>query len=108
MIIKTSELQGPALDYAVAIAEGANFAFLIKPWYIVPFSSDWAQGGPIIESENISVTLENGEPWAAWNNSDIRDNAEYFGYGDAPLIAAMRCYVASKLGEEVEVPDELA
>ena len=22
-------------------------------------------------------------------------------------IAAMRCYVASKLGEEVEVPDEL-
>lgn len=25
----------------------------------------------------------------------------------APLIAAMRCYVASKLGEEVEVPDTL-
>lgn len=29
------------------------------------------------------------------------------GYGPTPLIAAMRCFVASKLGDEVEVPDEL-
>ena len=29
-------------------------------------------------------------------------------YGPTPLIAAMRCYVASKLGEEVEIPEELA
>jgi hypothetical protein len=28
-------------------------------------------------------------------------------YGDTPLIAAMRCYVASKLGDEVEIPKEL-
>jgi hypothetical protein len=26
------------------------------------------------------------------------------GYGITPLIAAMRCYVASKLGDEVEIP----
>ncbi len=31
----------------------------------------------------------------------------FTSYGSTPLIAAMRCYVASKLGEEVEVPDEL-
>ena len=30
-----------------------------------------------------------------------------YGYGPTPLIAAMRCYVASKLGDEVEVPVEL-
>jgi hypothetical protein len=34
-------------------------------------------------------------------------------YGPTPLIAAMRCYVASKFGDDlvlfkVEVPDELA
>jgi hypothetical protein len=29
------------------------------------------------------------------------------GYGHTPLIAAMRCYVASKLGDEVEIPQEL-
>lgn len=29
-----------------------------------------------------------------------------YPYGPTPLIAAMRCYVASKLGEEVEIPDE--
>ena len=28
-------------------------------------------------------------------------------YGPTPLIAAMRCYVSSKLGDEVDVPDEL-
>ena len=27
--------------------------------------------------------------------------------GDTPLIAAMRCYVASKLGDTVELPEEL-
>lgn len=29
-------------------------------------------------------------------------------YGPTPLIAAMRCYVASKLGDEVEIPEELS
>jgi hypothetical protein len=28
--------------------------------------------------------------------------------GPTPLIAAMRCYVASKLGDEVELPEELS
>jgi hypothetical protein len=28
-------------------------------------------------------------------------------YGPTPLIAAMRCYVASRLGDEVDVPEEL-
>lgn len=27
--------------------------------------------------------------------------------GPTPLIAAMRCYVASNLGEEVEIPEEV-
>lgn len=27
--------------------------------------------------------------------------------GPTPLIAAMRCYVASKLGDNVEIPEKL-
>ena len=27
--------------------------------------------------------------------------------GPTPLIAAMRCYVASKLGDDVDIPEEL-
>jgi hypothetical protein len=64
------------------------------------YSTDWAQGGPIIEREK--MTLEwTGEDWMAY----IRHDEEYFG--PTPLIAAMRCYVASKLGDAVEVSNEL-
>jgi hypothetical protein len=31
----------------------------------------------------------------------------YLRFGDTPLIAAMRCFVASKLGDEVDVPEKL-
>jgi hypothetical protein len=30
---------------------------------------------------------------------------EYEHDGQTPLIAAMRCYVASKLGDEIEIPE---
>ena len=31
----------------------------------------------------------------------------YLEHGPNPLIAVMRCYVASKLGDEVNIPEEL-
>ena len=67
-------------------------------------STDWAQGGPIIEREGIDLQYQGGDndKWAA----DMF-GAECSVYGDTPLIAAMRCYVASKLGDEVEIPEEL-
>ena len=67
-------------------------------------STDWAQGGPIIEREGVLFTRTNdGEMYRAWI---VRRNAS--AIGPAHLIAAMRCYVASKLGDEVEIPEELA
>jgi hypothetical protein len=107
MKVKTSELTGAALDWAVAMAEnwaGADFE-------VKPYSTDWAQGGPLIEREEISISREFASSrveWAAWTPALIRDDAEAFGYGPTPLIAAMRCYVASELGDEVEIPEELA
>ncbi len=117
--IKTNELTGAALDWAVAKCEGINEeAFNL--YYTPTESSDldthgypefhystiWAQGGPIIERERILVQPEIGKEGAgnAWSAIAIEG---FECFGPTPLIAAMRCYVASKLGDEVDVPDEL-
>lgn len=65
-------------------------------------SASWAQGGPIIEREMIELQPFGPYGWNAINFS--RSVAEF---GQTALIAAMRCYVASKLGDEVELPEEL-
>jgi hypothetical protein len=110
--MKTSELTDIALDWAVAKCEvGAEFIAEIDDPHF--YSTDWSQGGPIIEREGISITgtgftgWECEEGWYAHicNTKDfIEDRYEH---GPTPLIAAMRCYVASKLGDEVEIPEEL-
>lgn len=109
MIIKTEELTGKALDWAVAEAGGldyetaggiymeddendehygCSFTTLYSP------STNWAQGGVIIERE--IMTLERDfEGWFA------RSMYGYTTVGATPLIAAMRCYVCSKLGYTV-------
>ena len=123
--MKTSELTGAALDWAVAKCEGFDWYIDVKPtaYGPKPFvfaengevsykfqpTTNWSHGGPIIEREEISLSREFAGrriEWAAWTPAPIRDDAEAFGYGDTPLIAAMRCYVASKLGDEVEIPEE--
>jgi hypothetical protein len=94
MKIKTSELTGAAFNWAVCKCEGEQLSRYTK------YSTDWAQGGPIIEREGIALHLWSSEEW-------IGDMGDWEARGSTPLIAAMRCYVASKLGDEVEVPDEL-
>jgi len=96
--MKTSELTGPALDRAVAMANGNTGHFLIDGYSP---STNWAQGGPIIERAGISVREVLTGFWCA----EV-DAGDYEYEGPTPLIAAMRCYVASKLGDEVEVPCE--
>ncbi len=120
MKVKTSELTGIALDYAVAKAQGGTdfgsdgitwgfklkgrLKVLAKGWaFSMSYcpSTDWALGGPIIEREKLNIEaakdITNGEHWLS--------DAEWAS--PTPLIAAMRCYVASKLGDEVVIPKEL-
>ena len=70
-------------------------------------STDWALGGPIIERERIVTSpcsiISPGTPWVA--HSAVGNVTTQ---GETPLIAAMRCYVASKLGDELELPQELS
>ena len=116
MNIKTSKLIGVALDRAVLCARlRSTSATDGKPILIEDLmrkamkngiaspSTDWQQGGPIIERELIETTRGGAYAehfWKATRNSIT-------AYGPTPLIAAMRCYVASKLGDEVEIPENL-
>lgn len=95
--MKTSELKDADLDYWVAKCEGADYASLD---FYVP-SLLWDQGGPIIEREGIKLYRGQGGVWWSASESDPHHPVS----GPTPLVAAMRCYVASILGDEVEVPD---
>ena len=106
MRIKTSELSGAQLDWAVGKCRGIT----LELHGIVPYSTDWAHGGPVIEQEVINLGRHTWDDsgvirWGA-SKAGLFQGAP-FSVGPTPLIAAMRCYVASKLGNEVEIPEEL-
>jgi hypothetical protein len=107
--MKTSELTGAALDWAVAKCQGFELdengciEYEHNEWLEYSPSTDWAQGGPIIEREKINTSTYTGLlQWVATMNA-----GKTIESGPTPLIAAMRCYVASKLGDDVDVPDML-
>jgi len=114
MKVKTSELTGAALDWAVAKCElmagqdytlaididfdgtkRVNYGGMYPEW-----SCDWQEAGPIIEREGICLYLYGSAEWNAHVGSKE-------SIGPTPLIAALRCYAASKLGDEVKIPNEL-
>lgn len=112
-----SELEGEQLDWAVEKAEtGAKLIaydgnYVTMPLACVPpYSRNWAHGGPIIERERIStVCYEDmyvayaGADWSSGLTVELYNYSAYDA-ASTPLIAAMRAFVASKLGDEVEVP----
>ena len=132
MKIKTSELVGPALDWAVAKCEGwlwktgVSTWFGNEPWlelldhknphwggpgvqrkqlWELSYSTDWAQGGPIIEREQMGLDQFKGQPCRAYIGTPAHYEFAHFAPEGRPLIAAMRCYVAYNLGEGIEIPN---
>lgn len=105
MKIKTSALEGAALDWAVATCLGKENTWGKAPF--IPYdyhmgyrySKEWRIFGPIIEKEKIQIQYVNG----AWRAILPTDEIS----GPTLLVAALRCFVASKLGAAVDVPDEL-
>lgn len=102
--MKTNELSDAALDWAVMQCRGLVWALHGR----IPFSTNWSQGGPIIEREEIALEPmthdEHGDGWLA---TRVEGPAVCMEFGPTQLIAAMRCYVASHLGDEIELPEEL-
>jgi hypothetical protein len=106
--MKTSELNGAALDWAVTKCEGYDHEVTSSEWGMWGWATDWAQGGPLIERELISLDCQfDVNEWYAWTPAPEQETGEARARGDTPLIAAMRCYVASKLGETIDIPNEL-
>ena len=120
--MKTSELKGLAFNWAVAIAlgwkwkAGNSTIILARPNknpkrkftelgldHFHP-TTCWSIAGPIIEREGINVWVFDDVTWKA-ENPFVGVDCVY--EGPTPLVAAMRCYVASKLGDVVEIPEEL-
>lgn len=119
MKIKTSEATNLQLDWAVAkstqlevqILHGACYYWRtpIKRDVFKP-SNDWAQGGPILSSERISRTIDHSGLWVAyWTDGYGEEDycKKWMQCDRSELVAGLRCYVASKLGDEVDVPEEL-
>jgi hypothetical protein len=105
--MKTHELTGADLNEAVAKCLGiVHTRFqgqaVDQGGNPLMYNDDWSLAGEIIERERISVncvyaviTPENqAQAWCADDK-----NGDHVQTGPTPLIAAMRCYVASKQGE---------
>jgi hypothetical protein len=116
MKIKANELEGSALDWAVATSLNGSAVlfdvFGIDLWgksitecvlagKVKP-STEWSQGGQIIERYRLDLRLNIGSD--DWLSSQ---NLAHYNSGPTPLIAAMRALVYSQLGSEVEIPEGL-
>ncbi len=126
MILKTAELTGAALDWAVGQCEALRISGVLpgeSSGAILGFgdstylpSREWRLAGPIIERESIQDRRGNDIYFPMGNESgvlyeplwlaSIADGRTF--HGRTMLEAAMRCYVASRYGDSIVVPDDLA
>lgn len=100
--MKTDELIGDVLDRAVAKCEGSIYHG--PAW--TRYSTDWSQGGIIIEREGIAIRAYDNDArkWSAEPSiNTMQTRLSAFRTGPTALIAAMRCYVAYKIGDDIEI-----
>lgn len=118
--MRVSEISGALLDYwvgrSVGLGEidGLRIAFgkcwcaeindadqFIQDQFYTP-STDWNEGGFIIQNARIAICFEDDKWHAELVHSALEDGRQLsFACGETPLIAAMRAYVCSRFGEEV-------
>lgn len=120
--VKTAELIGPALDWAVGtscelavgVFSGAAYrkdkpGDTYGPGPVWSPTTDWAQAGPLIERFRVEFTpVRDGRIFASLCDSDgIYIGPRTGAYGSRQLVAACRAIVAAKLGNTVSVPKGL-
>ena len=125
MRVKISEITGTALDWLVAKCEGMvaqgvygepeltqdglhlHYCDVLLSHPYSP-STDWAEGGPIVQREGIGIRQYGDFLESRWQADKWAFKfVDPMATGTTPLIAAMRCYVSSKLGDEVDIPEEM-
>lgn len=140
--VKTADLTGQALDWAVAIAvHGKVYVYpeggLCPPEDTISLneddgtmrvnsggfhpkdswspSTDWSQGGPLIEKYQVSLNpeshngAEGSEMSERWYANVYYDGGDEYStdFCDTALIAACRAIVGTAFGDSVKVPKEL-
>lgn len=117
--IRVAEASNIQLDWLVGRAGGGG-KLPIWQWIdgrslrgMFCYTTNWSQMGPIIERERLTTQTDQhdteGPMWTAYKREFLfaEDGTDCWSVGTTPLIAAARCYIMSKLGEVVEVPEEL-
>lgn len=127
--VKTCDLEGPALDWAVGCIEDEQIErkqigwllMNLKVWVPLPDtpyfdivthwspSTDWSQGGPLIQQYGCDLNcLAPANAWEAncWDSAVPQPDL-HICEGETPLIAVCRAIVRAKLGDTVKIPAEL-
>lgn len=122
--VPVHELTERALNYAVAVAEGRKVVlwksgdgryFPAEKWSENPAgdctlmrqSQDWKQGGEIIERERIALSPSTETPNVLASLFNVEKGTAFHARASTPLTAAMLCYVGSRLGGAIDVPEVL-
>lgn len=115
--VKTYSLLGNALDWAVAKAEcrrerraswlGVVGCFVGPPPTAFKPSRNPAQGWPILNRAKISRTIDHSGQWLAYFGYNYADAKEHMQCHSSELVAGLRCFVAMRLGDTVDIPMEL-
>jgi len=96
-----AEFEGEKLDVDVIERVKAKLGTALPYWP----SRDWRIGGRIIDRERIAVYWDVDEWVALWRAEGSASGTLHARgpvmAGPTALVAAMRCYVASKFGDEV-------
>ena len=113
--LRVWEFKGAELDLLVAQASGIQDARIVDGVCMIPGpknapipfqpSANWTEGGAILEQEKISLwRYPDLDSWHACTDFDfVRSEGlknKCYVQGPTPLIAAMRCFTASKLWKE--------
>ena len=123
MKVKSEDLIGIQLDYAAALATGQKVDFEADTgclwfeerdvWFTWSPSTEWAQCGPMMESLSISC-YQSADPatgklyhWVGVNEL-VSPGRRRGLVADNPRTAICCAVVLAKLGDEVDIPDELA
>ena len=109
MRVKVSSATPQQLDWMVTyVLYGEQAHYIYKHSKVRnQYASNWAHAGPIIEGERLCIDIGHDGVWLACNKQNYDDVPEFMHAGSTTLIAAMRCFVAFRLGDEVELPEEL-
>ena len=111
--VRTRELHGAELDYAVAVVLGLPARLHHGTCRVdgIPFrtSTEWAAGGPVLESRRVEINPPNPlhatrQDWFARCLITPGVSGLAFGMGATPLEAAMRAVVASEFPLSIELP----